>query len=91
MGRLSDLVNNDTTQNFEKLHEEITFDQYLDKCYENPKVVRNSFQRIYDMIVSQGTYEVDRYRKKVTIYKFFENNPQIKIFGIEEQLEQLVV
>jgi serine protein kinase len=90
MGRLSDLVSNETTQNFQKLHEELTFDQYLDKCYENPKIVRNAFQRIYDMIVSQGSYEIDRYRKKVTVYKFFENNPQIKIFGIEDQLETLV-
>jgi serine protein kinase len=90
MGRLSDLVSNDTTQNFEKLYEQLTFDEYLDKCYQNPKIVRNSFQRIYDMIVSQGTYEIDRYRKKITVYKFFENNSQIKIFGIEDQLEQLV-
>ena len=90
MGRLSALVENTTTQDFEKLHEEISFDEYLDKCYANPKLVRNSFQRIYDMIVSEGTNELERYRKKVVTYKFFENHPQIKIFGIEEQLEALV-
>jgi len=90
MGRLNTFITNNTTNDFEKLYEEMSFDQYLDKCYENPKLVRNSFQRIYDMIVSQGSYEIDRYRKKVVVYKFFESNPQIKIFGIEEQLEQLV-
>lgn len=42
------------------------------------------------MIVSEGTNELERYRKKVVTYKFFENHPQIKIFGIEEQLEALV-
>ncbi len=90
MVTLSQFLDKNKLDSFNKLNEVIGFEEYLNRCYTNPKLIRNSHQRIYDMIVSQGTSEVEKYRKKVTVYNFFEKHEQIKVFGIEEQLESLV-
>lgn len=75
--------------NFKVLNETMSFSEYLDKVVENPKLIRTSYQRIYDMIMSKGTSTIKRYRKVYTHYNFFDN-PKIPIFGLDEPLDKLV-
>ena len=74
---------------FLTLNEEMSFEQYLEKVRSNPKLARNSFQYVYDMIMSKGTSTFERYRKTYTRYHFFNDN-EIPIFGLEETLQDLV-
>lgn len=75
--------------NFRVLNETMSFSDYLDKVVKNPKLIRTSYQRIYDMIMSKGTSTIKRYRKIYTHYNFFDN-PKIPIFGLDEPLDKLV-
>ena len=74
---------------FLTLNEEMSFGQYLEKVQSNPKLARNSFQYVYDMIMAKGTSTFERYRKTYTRYHFFNDN-EIPIFGLEETLQGLV-
>src|SRR5687768_5583440 len=70
------------------------FAEYLDLVRSNPKVTRNAFERVYDMIMSYGTevHEPSRNEKRVH-YKFFsdpDNEGRDAVFGIDTSLEQLV-
>lgn len=84
--KISNLFNK---QEFVDINEEMTFAEYLDKCYENPKLIRSAYQRMYDMVLSKGVSEVEQYRKTLTKYKFF-NDAQIPIFGLEETIDRLM-
>ncbi len=75
---------------FNALNEEMSFEEYIEKLHENPKLCRNSFQYIYDMIISKGTETFERYRKTCTKYKFFSEDPVSPIFGLEESLDEVV-
>ncbi len=74
---------------FLSLHDECSYTEYLDRVYSNPLLARTAYQRIYDMIMSKGSEEFQRYRKKLTRYKFFDD-PDIPIFGLAETLDSLV-
>ena len=55
-------------EQFQALHWEGTFDDYLDVVARDPKVVRNAFQRLYDLIISFGVKETsDGKRGIVTV------------------------
>jgi serine protein kinase len=47
---------------FRKKHWSGSFEEYLDVVAADPRVVRNAFERVYDMVMSYGTetYEVAR-------------------------------
>ncbi|HUN81203.1 MAG TPA: hypothetical protein VMV81_06785, partial [Phycisphaerae bacterium] len=49
-------------QVFRDEHWEGTFDDYLDIVTRNPRAARNSFQRIYDMILMYGTERYSKFR-----------------------------
>ncbi|MCA9207053.1 MAG: serine protein kinase, partial [Planctomycetales bacterium] len=79
---------------FRKKHWEGSFLEYLDLVQQNPLVTRNSFQRVYDMIMSHGyeTYEYARGEKRVH-YHFFDDPfdaGRDAVFGLDETLEHLV-
>ena len=76
-------------ENFVKLNEEMSFDDYLTKVKENPNLARTAYQYLYDMILSEGTSTVERFRKKYVHYNFFDNLDG-PIFGLDETLHQLV-
>jgi serine protein kinase len=76
-------------EEFNELHEEISFAEYLKKVYENPYLIRTAYQRLYDMILADGSQEFQRYKKKLIHYNFFDD-PEIPIFGLEEALDELV-
>src|SRR5262245_35616357 len=81
-------------EQFHKKHWVGTFDEYLDIVRQNPKVGRNAFERIYDMICSYGsvTYEVGRGEHRVH-YKFFDDpddGGRDAVFGLDESLDAFV-
>jgi serine protein kinase len=76
-----------------KAHWSGSFEEYLDLVKANPTVTRNAFQRMYDMIVEQGTEQYIDFKKEVTRYKFFDDNPnngKDAVFGLDVQLMKLV-
>jgi serine protein kinase len=79
-----------SVSNFKKLNWTGTFDEYLDILYENPKTPRNSYQRLYDMIISHGTTEFEYCKKKYTRYNFFDRVGDISIYGLESQLMEFM-
>src|SRR5262245_9854259 len=89
-----DLVRKDKgAENFKELHWTGSFREYLDRVLEDPRIARNAFQRVYDMILSHGTDEVVERKERVTRYRFFSdpfNAGRDAVFGIEVPLMKLV-
>jgi Putative Ser protein kinase len=76
-----------------KAHWSGTFEEYLDLVKKNPKITRNAYQRMYDMIVEEGTEAYIDFKKEVVRYKFFDdaqNNGKDAVFGLDVQLMKLV-
>jgi serine protein kinase len=70
-----------------------TFFEYLDLIKKYPKVTRNAYQRMFDMIIEAGTEEYIDFKKQVIRYKFFDdlpNNGKDAVFGLDVQLMKLV-
>lgn len=80
-------------EQFRKKNWEGSFEQYLDIVRENPKVTRNAFERVYDMIVSYGVNDHGSSREKNLTYPFFsdpDGNGRDAVFGLEDALHALV-
>jgi serine protein kinase len=78
---------------YHDLHWEGSFRDYLDLVRENPLTTRNSFQRLYDMIVSFGTEKYTEYKKEITHYRFFDDplgDGRDAIFGLDVPLMKFV-
>lgn len=70
-----------------------TFEEYLDLVRDDPKVTRNAFERVYDMIMSYGTDSVEKNRERHTRYKFFQDpdaSGEDAVFGLDAPLAALV-
>ena len=79
--------------NFQRAHWTGTFAEYLDLVRQNPKITRNAYQRIYDMILSYGTQTYEAGREKKIHYNFFDDplaNGRDAVFGLEESIASLV-
>ncbi len=79
--------------NLHMLHWAGTFEEYLDLIKKNPKISRNAFQRMFDMIVEAGTEEYIDFKKPVVRYRFFDdlpNNGKDAVFGLDVALMKLV-
>ena len=81
-------------EQFRRKHWEGSFEEYLDLVRQDPRLTRNAFQRVYDMIMSYGceTYEPSRGETR-TRYLFFsdpDHQGQDAVFGLDETLEHLV-
>ena len=88
---LSELLKNSSNEKFNDLHWSGSFEEYLNLVEDQPKITRNSYQRMYDMITSYGTEEFTYCKQKVTKYKFFSQcTDSIGIYGLEEPLMELV-
>ena len=78
---------------FQELNWTGTFSEYLDTAVRNPRITRNAFQRIYDMIMSYGTEEFIDAKKRLIRYRFFSDQSfdfDDSIFGLEIPLMRLV-
>lgn len=79
--------------NLHLLHWSGTFEEYLEIVKKNPKISRNAFQRMYDMIVEAGTEDYIDFKKPVIRYKFFDdqaNNGKDAVFGLDVPIMKLV-
>jgi serine protein kinase len=80
-------------KSFRDAHWEGTFEDYLDMVTRNPRVARNAFQRIYDMILHFGTERYSHFRQDYVRYKFFSDpigNGNDAIYGMSRPMMQLV-
>lgn len=77
------------SENFRKLNEGMSFSEYIDLVYKNPRLARTAYQYLYDMIVSKGSSKIERYRRTYIRYKFFDES-DTPIFGLDETLHQIV-
>lgn len=78
---------------FSHLHWSGSFQDYLDLVAENPKITRNAFQRVHDMIMAYGSTNYTEYKKEVVRYHFFDDpiaNGKDAVFGIDVHLMKLV-
>ncbi len=70
-----------------------SFWEYLELVKQKPKVTRNAFQRMYDMIVSAGTEEYVDFKKPIIRYKFFDDElggGKDAVFGLDVPIMKLV-
>jgi serine protein kinase len=83
-----------SSESYRQEHWQGTFHEYLDVVKAHPRVVRSAYQRLYDMIMSYGTYPVGHSKKEGLLrYKFFDdpdNDGQDAIFGLTRPLMDLV-
>lgn len=81
-------------EQFRKTHWVGSFADYLDVVRQSPKVSRNAYQRLYDLIIAHGseTYEVSRGEKR-THYNFFDDpiaQGADAVYGLDTIIESLV-
>lgn len=70
-----------------------SFDEYLNVVKNNPKITRNAFQRMYDMIMEKGKADYIDTKKQVIRYHFFndeENNGKDAVFGLDVPIMKLM-
>jgi len=80
-------------EEYRKRYWEGSFDEYLDLVLADPKVTRNAFQRLYDMIRSYGTEEYTEHRDKIVISRFFRDpisHGRDALYGLDRSLMRLV-
>ncbi len=78
---------------FRRKNWEGRFEEYLDLVRTEPRVTRNSFKRVYDMIMSYGTETYEEYRERKTRYRFFsdpDDGGRDAVFGLDASLNLLV-
>jgi serine protein kinase len=78
---------------FQDHHWTGTFWEYLDICAQNPAVLRNAYQRLYDAILHHGSEKYKVFKKECVRYHFFSDpfdHGADAIFGLDFALMQLV-
>ena len=53
---------------YQELHWEGTFEDYFKIVADSPRVLRNAFQRVYDLILAYGFEEYEENREKLVRY-----------------------
>jgi serine protein kinase len=79
-------------ERFRQEHWQGSFAEYLDIVRTTPKVTRTAYQRLYDLIMAEGTYPVEG-SKDLVRYRFFDdphNDGHDAIFGLTRPLMELV-
>jgi serine protein kinase len=80
-------------EEYAQLHWEGSFEDYLDIVRKTPRVTRNAYQRLYDMVLSHGKSEYVDNKKKLIRYHFFsdeKNGGRDAVFGLDVPLMKLV-
>lgn len=97
MASTSQLLENIQKQYFDKefgaLNWVGNFEDYLEVVKKDPRVLRSSYQRLYDMILSFGVEEYEDSRKKMTHYTFFSDpleNGKDAVYGLDAYLMKLM-
>ena len=79
-------------EQFRHEHWQGSFAEYLDLVQAKPQITRSAYQRLYDMILEDGSYQVDG-AKGLIRYRFFDdphNGGEDAIFGLTRPLTELV-
>lgn len=90
---LLSIRNADDIERFKELNWEGAFDEYLELVKANPKITRNAFERIYDMILSHGFTEYREHKEPIVRYHFFDDpfsGGRDAVYGIDRSLMKLV-
>jgi serine protein kinase len=90
---LSSIRENLNLPEYQKIHWEGSFEEYLDIVYKHPDVTRTAYQRLYDMILSHGTEEVFEHKEKIIRYRFYTEyatRHADAVYGLDRPLMQLV-
>ena len=80
-------------EDFQELHWTGSFQDYVNIALADPRVARNAFQRLYDMILTHGTEEVLQHKERVVRYRFFSDplgGGREAVYGLERPLQRLV-
>jgi serine protein kinase len=78
---------------FREQHWEGSFEDYLNMVTANPRLARNAFQRVYDMIMHFGSERYSWMRQELMRYRFFSDpidHGTDAIFGLDRPLMNLV-
>ena len=81
------------TEAFKTEHWQGSFAEYLEIVENDPRVIRNAYQRVYDMVLSYGVEELERDRVKTTHYKFFDDpidGGVDGLYGLDQSLANLM-
>ena len=90
---LLDLVAaNQDVKRFQDLLWEGTYTEYLAMVADEPRICRNAWQRLYDLVESFGTSNYTEYKKQITRHEFFSDpfEGRDAVFGIDVHLQKLV-
>ena len=90
-GRL--LGDTNLEREYRNINWEGSFYDYLDIVKKNPRICRNAFQRMYDMVLTWGTSSYVEYKKNIIHYKFFDDpieNGKEAVYGLDISLMKLV-
>ncbi len=66
---------------------------YVEVVVSNPKVARNAYQRLYDMVLSHGIMEYAKHHEKYVHYRLFDDpmdGGRDAVFGLDVPLMRLV-
>lgn len=92
-GLLQKLAAGQRLDEYRQEHWQGSFDEYLELVKARPEATRSAYQRMYDMIMSYGTYPVGHPKENLVRYKFFDD-PDAEghdaIFGLTKPLMELV-
>lgn len=88
------LQKDEEIKNFVEWTKRVSFEEYLELVKKDPSIVRNSYQRIFDMINSYGKESIEGKSR----YAFFddkisdqkEEQGKDAIFGIDKNLSEIV-
>ncbi len=78
---------------FQDLHWEGSFNEYLELVRDDPRIGRNAYQRLYDLVESYGSRAYTEYKKEIIRYNFFDDpigEGADGVFGIDIHLMKLV-
>ncbi|MFN0136369.1 MAG: PrkA family serine protein kinase [Phycisphaerae bacterium] len=70
-----------------------TFNDYVDLVIANPRIARNAYQRVYDMILHYGTKRYSLLKQDYVHYNFFDDpidSGHDGVFGLDAPLMRLV-
>ena len=78
---------------FRHHHWEGSFNEYLDMVISNPRIARNAYQRVYDMVLHFGTRRYSNLKQDYVHYNFFDDpidSGADGIYGLDAPLMRLV-
>jgi serine protein kinase len=90
VGQIAELQN---YESYKELSWEGSFEDYLELVRKSPRVTRNAYQRLHDMVLSHGVEEYIDNKKKLVRYKFFRDSQhggRDAVFGLDVPLMRLM-